>query len=357
MHPMLYLSQNSSNQLDLHLNTPQLVTLAIFNTLATVLGLTGNTLILYSSLRYNAIQLDQISLLFIQNLAVADIFYIFCNIFPSTITLILRKYVLGDVYCFVSAHLSFLPGCVNTLTILTLTAYKLRMVCAPLRCVISTRTAKIVIFAIWAFATLPSDISLGFKSKSIFVQSSAKCFSSIYNSDVISSTAFSFAISSLIFLPILGITILNTILCVIAYRSSRRDAVNVGRPGSKALTTVCMLSGLFIISWTPYIIYVMWKYSDRNVPHALELFGVQAIELNSFGNPILYTFTNKRFGRYVFRVARGLIMGKTKIPSQLTSSSQGNEIKRPGKYKTQHTSECLSIPNKNVASSSNMQNP
>ena len=303
-------TENSSNNLDLQLSTPQLVTLATYNSLATLLGLTGNIIILYSSLRYNAIQLDQISMLFIQNLAVADIFYIFCNVLPCTITLLKGKYVLGDVYCFISAHLSFCPACLNTLTILTLTAHKLRTVCDPLHFSVTTRTAKIVILAIWFIATIPMDVSIGFKSKAVFIQNSAKCFSTIYGPGGTSSTVFRVVIGSLIFVPLLGITIFNTILCVIAYRSSTRDSANAARSGTKALTTVCMLSGVFIISWTPYIIYVMWKSEEMG------LIGIQAISLDSFVNPILYTFTNKRFGRYVMSVARGMILGKTQISPQ-----------------------------------------
>ena len=303
------------------LGTAQVVPLAIYNTLVTLLGLAGNTIVIYSSLRYNAIKLDKVSLMFVQNLAVADLLYIFCNILPSTVTFIAGRYVLGEVYCFVSAQISFIPGSVSNFTLLALTAYRFRMVYCPLSISLSTRTVKIIICFIWVLGSMVLDVSLGFGSKSVFVRTSAKCFSTIYQ-NAAASTIFTCSIFGVVFVPLIALTIMNTVLCVIAYRLSKREATATASPGTKALTTVCLLSGLFIISWAPYIAYVLWKSKDPDhVPVAMELLAYQAIELNSFGNPILYTFTNKRFGMYVVSVIRDLTGRKPLVTSRLTSGS------------------------------------
>lgn len=311
-----YLTRNTmsgggeDSALDLLLGTTQVITLSVYNTLVTLLGILGNTLVIYSSLRYNSIKLDQVSLLFVQNLALADLLYIFCNILPTTITLITRSYVLGQVYCFISAQISFIPGSVNTLTILALTAYRLRLVYWPLSSFLSTRAAKFIILAVWVLATIAMDVSLGFNSKSVFVQTSAKCFSTIYQNEA-ASTIFTFTIGIIVFVPIIGITVINTILCVIAYRASRHDPSDMPRSGTKALTTVCLLSGFFIVSWAPYMVYVVWKSRSTELPLAMELLALQAIQINTFVNPILYTFTNKRFGKYVVSVIRGMVWRKS----------------------------------------------
>ena len=44
----------------------QLIPLAIYCFLASVLGILGNTTVLYASLRYNAMELDEVSLVFVQ---------------------------------------------------------------------------------------------------------------------------------------------------------------------------------------------------------------------------------------------------------------------------------------------------
>ena len=73
------------------------------------------------------------------------------------------------------------------------------------------------------------------------------------------------------------------------------------------LITVCILSGCFVASWTPYVIYVLWKTRDPGVPPLLELFAFHAIQLNAVCNPILYTMTNRRFGRYVKQLLRRFV--------------------------------------------------
>ena len=48
------------------LTLPEQVILLIYLILAALLGLVGNITVLYASLRYNALQLDQISVIFIR---------------------------------------------------------------------------------------------------------------------------------------------------------------------------------------------------------------------------------------------------------------------------------------------------
>ena len=90
----------------LSFTTTQLIPLTIFCFLMIFFGLLGNGTVLYSSMRYNAIRLDKASLILIQNLAVADILYTICDILPQFVTYIAGRWVLGKVYCFMSAHCS-----------------------------------------------------------------------------------------------------------------------------------------------------------------------------------------------------------------------------------------------------------
>ena len=87
----------TTTAVDVTLSTAQIVPLGVYCFGATVVGLLGNALVIYSSVVHNAIRLDEVSLLLIQNLAVADIFYTLLRILPTTITYIARKYVLGGL--------------------------------------------------------------------------------------------------------------------------------------------------------------------------------------------------------------------------------------------------------------------
>ena len=86
-----------------------------------IVGLFGNTTVLYLSLVHNALKLDPISLMFIHHLAVSDILVSLIMFLPMLIVLCARRWVLGKVLCFGSAFLFSVPLIYEVLTILSLT--------------------------------------------------------------------------------------------------------------------------------------------------------------------------------------------------------------------------------------------
>ena len=331
LHPNTTFSPNT-----LLLNTLAVVPLATYTLLVTTVGLLGNSLVIYSSIRYNAIQLDKVSVLFVQNLAVADLVYILCNVLPSAVTYIAGRYVLGSAYCFINAAITLIPGSVNTLTILALTAYRLLIVVSPYRAFTLLR-ARVIVGLTWLVACVPVAVVLAYESKSVFVRTYAACVSDVYERKE-ATAVVRLCLGSIIILPILGTTVINAILCTISIslkkKARARRKMNEGiqnelcppnaginhqelksgsitqlKPKKKnnPLITVCILSGCFVASWTPYVIYVLWKTRDPGVPPLLELFAFHAIQLNAVCNPILYTMTNRRFGRYVKQLLRRFV--------------------------------------------------
>ena len=294
----------TDSSLEINFTTAQRVPLSIYCFVMVLFGFFGNGTVLYSSIRYNAIRLDRVSLMLVQNLAVADILYTFCAIFPQLVTDIAGKWVLGKAYCFISAQISFIPGSANALTVLFITSYRLWIVTHPFH---DTKKwiVKLIIGMIWLVASSGTVISLAYQCASTFDPDNAKCTSGVYQYDKASSF-FNIAVAVIVFLPMLAITIQNVILSVIAIRARRRIKA---RSNYKALVMVCALSGLFIVSWVPYIIYVILKRKVET-PQALDIMAFHCIYLNAFGNPILYTLTNRRFGAYVqgviFSVCCGL---------------------------------------------------
>ena len=118
--------------------------LCVYNLIITFFGITGNGLVLYSSFRYDAIQLDAVSLELVRNLALADMLYAICVPFPYFITLSLRRWVLGPVYCFIQGSVSHIPACVNALTVLAISAYRLKIIASPFHH-ISLRSCRVLI--------------------------------------------------------------------------------------------------------------------------------------------------------------------------------------------------------------------
>ena len=302
----------ADSSLDVLLTTSQLVPLAIYTTLATILGLIGNTIVLYSSIRYDAIQMDKVSLLLVQNLAVGDLLYIVTNMVPASISYIAGKYVLGKAYCFWTAQTPFIPAGVNTLTVLAITAYRLRILLSPLNA-LSKGTAKVCVALIWLIASIPTIMALSYKAESKFSQKSAKCFTTIYIIEA-ASVPFRTVWGAILIFPLVSIFIINILLFVISSRLRKKHSSS-SQTNTRALVTICALSGIFIVSWIPNLIMMVWKGVDPNAPFVVEQVGISTVMLNSFCNPILYTVTNRRFGMFVWNT-----VGKI-IPSRFTSTS------------------------------------
>ena len=307
---MIY-QNNTVDPSKLNFTVSQLIPLSIFCIIMTIFGLFGNGTVFYSSVRYNAIKLDKVSLIFVQNLAVADILYTLCVIFPQMITYLSRGWVLGKVYCFINAQLSFIPGSVNALTVLLISTYRVRLITNPFYSISST-TARVISLLAWLLGTAGTIISLSYKCTSSFSPLNAKCMSSVY-SHVVAGKLLNLALVVIIMIPLLVITIENAVLCAFAIRSARRH--NSSRPTSsfKALTTVCALSGVFIVSWVPYIAFTIMKSSNLSTPLALDVMAVHCIFINSFANPILYSMTNKRFGSFLKGVLRNIFCGSCRL--------------------------------------------
>ena len=290
---------NTTDNYHLRWTGAETMFLGLYCTLVTVLGILGNSTVIYSSIRYNSIKLDRISLLFVQHLAVADILTVIIVVIPISTTFIAGKYVLGSGYCFLSAHFVFYPGAVNSLVVLSISAYRARMITSPLTSVSKT-TALMLIAVIWVVGCVGTVISLAFGSSAVFDPVSVACTSDIYTVGGVATLCFSVLVGIIVFLPLLAVTILNSVQIVIAFKNaSRYDQF----PNFWGLVTVCSLSGLYLISWVPFIVYTVFQSIGLPSHPVLRLMAFYCNFLNTFGNPILYTFTNRRFGKYV----KGLI--------------------------------------------------
>ena len=308
-------NNDTADPFSLNLTTAQVIPLGIFCFFMTIFGLLGNGTVLYSSVRYNSIRLDKISLLFVKNLAAADILYTIFTIFPNFITFSARRWVLGKVWCFMSAQLSFIPGLVNIFIVLCITLYRLVLVVSPFH-ITRCYTARIIAGSFWVFAIIFALVTaIVFKTTSDFNQDNGTCISSLYD-DPSAKSLSTLCNMMFVMLPMVLIMLTNVTLCVIAFRHSRRQRIVMDKKKSrrnKGLVMICLLSGMFVASWLPYIIYNLIKVKSKTsaVSQELDILSFHCIFINSFGNPILYSLTNKRFGEYVTRLVLDLMYCNT----------------------------------------------
>jgi hypothetical protein len=75
--------------------------------LISISSLIGDTLILIGSLRYNAIKVHKIVVVFIQYPAAADLVIVVLTMMPAAVSLTANHWILGDIFCCVGPKIIF----------------------------------------------------------------------------------------------------------------------------------------------------------------------------------------------------------------------------------------------------------
>ena len=121
-----------------------------YRILLSVSTLIGDTLILMGSIRYNAIKLHKIIVIFVQHMAVADILTIIFGIIPGAVSLEVNEWVLGKSTCYLIYFFNDCLAAVQSLITGAIAMSKLLIVKFPLRAIsFSTNTVNIAVMGIW----------------------------------------------------------------------------------------------------------------------------------------------------------------------------------------------------------------
>eukprot|EP00116_Pleurobrachia_bachei_P005487 sb/3465749/ len=302
------------------LSLTQRVFLIPFGLICSTTGLLGNGLVLYSSLRYDSIKLDHISLIFLQNLALADFLNTALIILPTFITYTAGRWLFGSVFCDFQLWSGYITATVNILTVISIACHRLRVLLSPLR-VQSAWTAKLVVICVWVVSPVIPVVSVLWHGMEVGFYPLVGWCSLIVTPD--NALLVGILIAIVVVIPLCLITTLNVIILFLALRHTTRNQSGVasqqrsgGISGSKALITTTSLCGLFALSWAPYIgVYVVGVALPGRITIGGELNLTAAVFLwfAVVGNPVLYTVTNRRFACYVralvSNAAAGVITG------------------------------------------------
>ena len=128
-----------------------LALLYIYSVIVILLGVVGNGIVLIGSIKYNALEIDKVSLIFIQNLAFFDIWTAINFYLPRFISLIAGEWVLGDVLCHITGSLNTFPIYSEVSIVLLITFYRLYTLKDPLNMSLTALHAKIIIVIVWIF--------------------------------------------------------------------------------------------------------------------------------------------------------------------------------------------------------------
>ena len=91
-------SINTNHTVDDVFATGEGKVLALFDLFMLVFGILGNSIVLYGSRKYQAINIDKISIMLIEHLATAEILILVLHNLPIFLSLIFKEWILGEIF-------------------------------------------------------------------------------------------------------------------------------------------------------------------------------------------------------------------------------------------------------------------
>ena len=283
--------------------------LLILHTVILTIGILGNGLVVYGSIKHHAIKMEKISLLFIQNIAITDVCITIMTYGPAYLTLITQHWVFGGVGCYVIAMYLVIIACQNEIFVIgAMSVYRLWMLkkTRSQREKIPLVRIKIIMLVLFIMSCTQSAVIIyaPFDFKAEFSPPMLACMSSNFL-DSKNSTILIFTLidtGCYVALPMMSTLIANTGILYIVLHQSKR----VGRgvlDNKSTVLTLMLICGTFLASYSPFLIKFILDLSGHDTPNWFITLGTYAPAINVIVNPFFYFFTNNRFKTWI----RGLV--------------------------------------------------
>ncbi|KAL5250509.1 hypothetical protein ACHWQZ_G016294 [Mnemiopsis leidyi] len=302
---MLVNSTSLQNPINMGISDQGYNVLLLYHSLATLVGLVGNSLVLYGSIKYNSLSIDSVSIVLLESLAALDIMVVLFFMSSIWLSMIAKRWVLGSVGCFIYGFLGYVCTTVEMQVVTVISLYRLFSLSAPFTARSFNKKHALVVVGVLVFITLVFqccyhtvgafyifDTKLG--SCEISVTAIPTPTTVIY---LLTGVCY-YIVTPAIILPISNIAIL--VIATIKSRSGRLPAKN-------ALITVCCVTWVFVFSVTPVVVRIAFQTLDpfHPLPSWFMIMAQEFLFLNSILNPVIYTATNKSFRSFLIRLVVG----------------------------------------------------
>ena len=272
--------------------------LILYHILITLSALIGNPVILYGSFKYNAINVEETSVLFIKCLAVTDILILMSSAIPILTTLLAQRWVLGSVICFFHSYFIFIPGISQNLIILMISCYKLRYITKPFSVPPSGKATRNSMIAVYMFAVLYSLVAIPLADGAEFSLPDLSCIPKFENLKI--KIYSSLGIILLNFVPSVTMFIVNILILLQAHAASKKHG---DRLSLKSLVFISTIAWIYIISSIPKGVRYVLQALGQEPSLWLGVIQKEVYFLNISSNWIVYTITNRDFRRFLKRLA------------------------------------------------------
>ena len=278
--------------------------LIIYHVPMLIIALTGNFIVLYGSLKFNAISMDKVSLIFLEHLAFVDFFIALLSGTCVLVTMITKKWVFGEAMCFIQGMIGYIPVFCELLTLVIISSYRVFVLMKPFAAQnLGKKHGKIIMGIIWGF-------SIVFVVNAVFIMGQYTFFDPYIlacNTSGLSAAPgqLPYTIICVVLfggLPVLLIIVSNVIILHIASKYVAKKAGKKGAISKNAVITVSAVSWVFVVSVTPLCLRAMLQVLDVRMPPWFYIMQTEMYYINVACNPIIYTLTNNRFKRFINKV-------------------------------------------------------
>ena len=279
------------------------------------MALTGNSIVIYTSVKLGSLNMDSISSVLLENVAVADIILAVIGGWPVYITFCAKRWVLGKAGCILALYLTNVGGTAEILILAVISLYRGMMLKDPfLFRGVSTVKIKIGLLLIWLISLTPAVISVSTSSTVYYEPKKLSCTSSAYTSPS-TFIIVALGLGILIGVPMICILVSNTFMLVASIRYKRRSTRMRSGTGEddgnmKAVVTVNVVCWLFIFSWSPFVVRILCDATGVPLPVWFFIFQAHFLSLNIVLNPIIYILTNRSFRDVVKKRVFGVIFAR-----------------------------------------------
>ncbi|KAL5257746.1 hypothetical protein ACHWQZ_G012610 [Mnemiopsis leidyi] len=256
--------------------------LAGFKVLLSVTILVGDSLILVGSLRYNAVKLHNILVIFIQHMAVADFLVALFGVIPGAVSLAADDWVLGDSFCYITYFFKDSSEAFQCFIVTAIAMSKAFIAKYPFRAAhFSQKAGQAIAVSIWFVGiAFPAALLLNDLDGVFFNFITYTCDYSNKHSNW--TKTHSIILGILLLLSLVGTVISSAVLLVIARQFTRGRSAGLKWQG---IVTVLLTSGTHLLIAFPLALYYFCRvYTEQYAQANLFRYGWWISQLGSVIN-------------------------------------------------------------------------
>ena len=239
--------------------------------------------------------------MFIRHLSIADLMFTVTAVLPWAVTASMRKWVFGQVVCFVFGVVPFVAQLASMVFIIAVAAHRLGRCMAPMSIAwLNQKRAMALIVILWVSAFAPFILILVSKTPVRFDPTVTYCLSTNFT-DLTEGGFKQKMIYLLVWAGFLTLLSLNIAILSVARRTTRISITSI--------KTVCWISGVFLVSWCIALVRVVLSYvhpQAQLLPFLLRLMRYLYI-VAAVSNPFIYSLTNVKFKMFIFKLFKKVL--------------------------------------------------